>query len=68
MLDGLGNDLGMTNEDEVLTNCHRLQTIIYPTAKNPPKPLLETADESKLWQRQLINFYKLVSLIKWITL
>lgn len=70
MLDRLGNDLGMTDDDGILTNCHRLQPITYPTAQNPPKPLFGSAEDTNnsAWQRQLLNFYKLISLIKWITL
>lgn len=52
----------------IITNCDISAQIKYPSVV--PKFLLKGADESSntFWKFPLVNFYKLVQLLKWFTL
>jgi hypothetical protein len=67
--------LGDENEtDEYITNCKLSQPILYPSAGTFPHPKIwreyytKNANEMNEMKPLLINIYKLINLIKWITL
>ena len=56
--------------NDILSNCNTHDDIIYPSSEKLFKGSSETITENipNIWRRELMNFYKLISLIKWITL